>query len=236
MTAALGRDWEKAEMLFRLAIESNHSNALALNWLAIVLLVPQLRFAEAVDAVFAAYDLDPASPEIGNEIVWVRICCGQYGEAADQARRIVELHPLFVEACWSLAVAESASGNHVEARAALDRADRAGGPMAMTAALRCFADGARGDIEAARGNLARLEGWEDASAVRAIFRAWASAAIGDVEEGIRHLEQAVDDADPHAMYVEVFPPNARLRSHPRYPGILTRQRLRRLSAAASREP
>ncbi|MBL8213897.1 MAG: hypothetical protein JNK87_24475, partial [Bryobacterales bacterium] len=30
VTAALGRDWEKAEMLFRLAIESNHSNALAL--------------------------------------------------------------------------------------------------------------------------------------------------------------------------------------------------------------
>jgi tetratricopeptide (TPR) repeat protein len=102
LEAALNQNWEQAETLFRFALEANANSALALNWLAIVVLVPQLRFAEAVDAVFAAYDLDPASPEIGNEIVWVRICCGQYAEAAKQARRIVQLHSGFLESYWSL--------------------------------------------------------------------------------------------------------------------------------------
>ncbi len=87
LEAALNQNWEQAKTLFRFALEANSNSAFALNWLAIVALVAQLRFAEAVDAVFAAYDLDPASPEIGNEIVWVRICCGQYAEAAEQARQ-----------------------------------------------------------------------------------------------------------------------------------------------------
>jgi len=228
LAAALHQDWPRAENLFRFALEANANNALALNWLAIVVLVPQLRFAEAVDAVFAAYDLDPASPEIGNEIVWVRICCGQYAEAAEQSRRIVELHPGFLEAYWSLAAAECSSGCFPAASAALDDADRLAPAIPMTLALRCFVDGARGDFEAARRNLARLESVDDAAAARAIYRAWAYSAAGDVDRGMQYLELAVDDADPHALYVEVFPPNAPLRAHPRYPEVLRRQRLPRL--------
>ena len=230
LEAALHQDWLRAENLFRFALEANANNALALNWLAIVALVPQLRFAEAVDAVFAAYDLDPASPEIGNEIVWVRICCGQYAEAAEQARRIVDLHPSFLEAYWSLAVADCSIGDHLAASAALDGADRLAPTVPMTLALRCFVEGARGDVEAARQNLARLESLSDAPAARAIYRAWAYAAAGDMDRGMQYLERAVDDADPHALYVEVFPPNAPLRAHPRYPEILRRQRLPRLNA------
>jgi tetratricopeptide (TPR) repeat protein len=225
LQAALHQDWSQAEGMFQLALEANPNNALALNWLAIVVLVPQLRFEEAVDAVFAAYDLDPASPEIGNEIVWVRICCGQYLEAAEQARRIVGLHPEFLEAYWSLAVAECSCGRHGAASAALDRADRLGVAIPMTLALRCFVDGARGDFETARQSLGRLESLNDASATRAIHLAWAYAAAGDVDRGIQHLERAIDDADPHALYVEVFPPNAPLRAHARYSEVLRRQRL-----------
>ena len=225
LQAALHHDWLQAENLFRFAIEANANNALALNWLAIIVLVPQLRFAEAVDAVFAAYDLDPASPEIGNEIVWVRICCGQYAEAAEQASHIVELHPDFLEAYWSLAVAECSCGRNAAAIAALDRADRLGTAVPMTLALRCFVDGARGDLEAARRSLAGLDSRNGASTGRAIHRAWAYAAAGDVDRGMKYLERAVEDADPHALYVEVFPPNAPLRAHPRYPEILRRQRL-----------
>ena len=71
-----------------------------------------MRFEEAVDTVFAAYDLDPASPEIGNEIVWVRLCCRQFEESAEQGRRIIALHPSFLEAYWSLGLAESSLGHY----------------------------------------------------------------------------------------------------------------------------
>jgi len=230
LEAALNQNWEQAETLFRLALEANANSALALNWMAIIALIPQLRFSEAVDSVFAAYDLDPASPEIGNEIVWVRICCGQYTEAAEQARRIVELHPDFLEAYWSLAAAECSSGEHAAASAALDRADHLGDGVPMTLALRCFVEGARGNLEAARRSLVRLESLQDPSNTRAIHYAWAYGAIGDPDRGMHYLERAVDAADPHALYVEVYPPNAPLRIHRRYDQILRRQRLPRLGA------
>ena len=217
LEVVLRQDWEKSENLFRFALEANANNALALNWMSIVALVPQLRFADAVDAVFAAYDLDPASPEIGNEIVWVRICCGQFAEAAEQARRIVELHPGFLEAYWSLAAAVCSCGQHASAIDALDRADRLGPGIPMTLALRCFVEGARGDVEAARQSLFRLDSLSDPAAARAIYHAWAHAAVGDLDRGMQHLEMAVDDADPQALYVEVFPPNAPLRAHPDIP-------------------
>jgi tetratricopeptide (TPR) repeat protein len=233
LEAVLHHNWQQSEGLFRMALEKNSNSALALNWLAIVTLVPQQRFGEAVDSVFAAYDLDPASPEIGNEIVWVRICCGQNAEAATQARRIVELHPGFLEAYWSLAVAESSCGEHIAATEALDRADRLNPDIPMTLALRCFVDGARGDLEAAQRSLARLESIDDPSATRAIYRAWAYAAIGEHDRGMGYLERAVDVADPHALYVDVFPPNAALRAHPRYPEILRRQKLPSAHAAVA---
>jgi hypothetical protein len=63
-----------------------------------------------------------------------------------------------------------------------------------------------------------------------MFHVWAHAATGDLDRAMQHLERAVDMADPHALYVEVFPPNERLRAHPRYHEILHRQHLPRLNA------
>jgi hypothetical protein len=104
----------------------------------------------------------------------------------------------------------------------------------MTLALRCFVEGARGNLEAARQSLAHLDSLKEPSAARAIFRAWAYCATGDLELGMRNLEHAVSAADPHALYVEVFPPNAPLRAHQRYPEILRRQRLPRLDTQPTR--
>jgi hypothetical protein len=95
----------------------------------------------------------------------------------------------------------------------------------MTLALRCFVEGRRRNFEGGRAALARLESLNDPLAARAIYRAWAHAAVGDLDRGLRYLEEAVNAADPHALYVQVFPPNEPLRSHPAYLEIVRRQRL-----------
>jgi Flp pilus assembly protein TadD len=153
--ATLNRDWAASEALFRRALDARPSNALALNWLSIVALVPKMRFEEAVDAVFAAYDLDPGSPEIGNEIVWVRLCCGQFEESAEQGRRIVDLHPNFLEAYWSLGLAESALGRYSQACEAFDKAEQLGPDLPFTLALRGYAEGVGGNLVASSGSLLR---------------------------------------------------------------------------------
>jgi hypothetical protein len=67
-----------------------------------------------------------------------------------------------------------------------------------------YADVDGGNSELARQALARLESLEDPSAGCAIYSRLAYAAVGDLDRGMQYLELAMDDADPHAMYVEVF--------------------------------
>jgi len=220
LEATLHRNWAASEAMFRRALDTNPSNALALNWLSIIALIPRMRFEEAVDAVFAASELDPASPEIGNEIVWVRICCGQYEESAEQGRRIVGLHPNFLEGYWSLALAESAAGRHLSACAALDNAEGLTPGVPFTWAFRAFVEGMAGNRDAARQYLERLQTM--AGPVRALYLAWAHGGLGELDQAMAYLDQAVDAADPLALYMDVFYPFAPMRKHPGFDSIRRR--------------
>jgi tetratricopeptide (TPR) repeat protein len=223
--ATLNRDWEASETNFRRALALNPSNALALNWLSIITLIPQRRYEEAVDAVFAAYDLDPASPEIGNEIVWVRLCCRQFDESAEQGRRIITLHPNFLEAYWSLAIAEYARCRYAPACEVLDKAEQLGPEVPFTLAVRSLVEGVRGNIGAAKQYLARLQHTEKTAPARDLYYCWAYRGLGDLDRSIQHLQRAVDMADPLALYLDVFAPFDVLQGHPHYGQIRQQQRL-----------
>lgn len=225
LAATIDRDWSASETYFRRALAVNSNNALALNWLSIITLVPQMRFEEAFDAVFAAYDLDPASPEIGNEIVWVLVCCRQYDEAADQGRRIVALHPSFIEAYWSLGMAESALGHYSLARAALGAAEKLGPDMAFTLSLRCQVEGLAGNVRAAKQYLHRLQTIAESTPIRELYFSWAYAGLDEIDRAMLHLQNAVDSADPLALYIDVFYPFDRLHSHSQFNEIRKQQRL-----------
>jgi tetratricopeptide (TPR) repeat protein len=230
--ATLNRNWTASEALFRRALDANPSNALALNWLSIIAYVPQMRFEDAVDAVFAAYDLDPASPEIGNEVVWVRLCCNQFEESAEQGRRIVALHPTFLEAYWSLGLAESALGHYSVACEVFDRAEKLGPDVPFTLALRSHIEGVGGNAHAAKQYLHRLKRMGPSAPVRELYLAFAYGGIGEIDCAMEHLQRAVEAADPIALYVDVFVPFAPLRNHPGFEQIRQQQRL---SAVPSRD-
>lgn len=222
--ATLNRDWTASEALFRRALSSNPSSALALNWLSIISLVPRARFAEAVDSVFAAYDLDPASPEIGNEIVWVRVCCRQFEESAEQGRRMISLHPSFLEAYWSLSLAELGLERYTAAREALDIADQLVPGVQFTLALRILVEGVAGNLEKAMIGLRQLQDASKIEPVRELYYCWAYSGLGDLDRAMEHLQSAIDAADPLALYVDVFVPFDRLRNHGGFARI--RQQLR----------
>jgi tetratricopeptide (TPR) repeat protein len=214
--ATLDRNWDESEANFRRALDANSSNALALNWLSIIALIPRMRFEEAVDAVFAASDLDPASPEIGNEIVWVRICCRQFEESAEQGRRIVALHPTFLEAYWSLGLAESALGHYSFACKAFDKAEELAPGVPFTLALRSYVEGMGGNPRRAKQYLNRLRDTGKSAPVRELYYCWAYTGLGELDQAMQHLQRAIDAADPLALYVDVFLPFDRLRSHRQY--------------------
>jgi tetratricopeptide (TPR) repeat protein len=221
----VNRNWSASEALFRRSLEINPNNALALNWLAIINLIPRGRFEEAIDAAFSALELDPASPEIGNEIVWVYLCSQRYEEAVEQGRRIIALHPNFLEAYWSLSLAESASGRPDQALEILDQAESLVRGVAFTLALRVFVEGMHGRIERATEHLRQLHALADSVALRDLYFVWAYGGIGDVEKAMQYLRRAMDANDPLTLYIKVFYPFTPVRSHPEFGELLQRQRL-----------
>ena len=213
---ALKHEWELAESNFRRAIRHNPSYSMGLNWLSIACLVPLSRFDEAIDAVFEAYDLDPVSPEIGNEIVWVRICCGQYAESAEQGRRMISQHPDFVEAYWSLGLAESALGNHEGARRALQAAEDLDPNIPHTIAWRGFVEGCAGNREDAERYLVRLNEMRNHCPVRPIHYSWVYSGLCDLDASVDYFEKAIAETDPFTLYADCFPTYLNLHQHPRF--------------------
>lgn len=213
---ALKHDWALAEANFRRAISQNPSYSMGLNWLSIACLAPLSRFDEAIDAVFEAYDLDPLSPEIGNEIVWVRICCGQFAESAEQGRRMISQYPDFVEAYWSLGLAESSQGNHEEARRAFQAAEDLDQSIPHTIAWRGFVEGRAGNRKEAEQYLARLNEMSHEYPVRPVHYCWVYSGLGELDKSMDYFEKAVAEADPFTLYADVFPTYFNLHQHPRF--------------------
>jgi len=213
---ALKHEWALAEANFRRAFSQNPSYSMGLNWLSIACLAPLSRFDEAIDAVFEAYDLDPLSPEIGNEIVWVRICCGQFVESAEQGRRMISQYPEFVEAYWSLGIAESSLGNHEEARRAFQAAEGLDPNIPHTIAWRGFVEGCAGNRNEAERYLARLNEMSQTYPVRPIHHSWVYSGLGELDKSMDFFEMAVAEADPFTLYADVFPTYINLHRHPRF--------------------
>lgn len=213
---ALNRDWTSAEANFRRAIRQNPSYSMGLNWLSIACLVPLSRFDEAIDAVFEAYDLDPLSPEIGNEIVWVRICCGQFAESADQGHRMISQYPEFVEAYWSLGLAESALGNHEAARRAFQAAEDLDPNIPHTIAWRGYVEGCAGNRNEAHLYLSRLDKMRNTCPVRSIHYSWVYSGLGNLDASLDYFEKAIAEADPFTLYADVFSTYRNLKKHPRF--------------------
>ena len=210
--ATLKRDWEGSEANFRRALAANPSNALALNWLSIIALIPRMRFEEAVDAVFAAYDLDPASPEIGNEIVWVWLYAVSIWRSSRRTRQ--KGHRLASELLGGLLVpglAEFALGHYSHARRALNEADQLAPGAQFTLALRALIEGSGGKVGTAKQC---LEGLQEMCPIRSSKGSVTIGgltpkvmALGDLDRAIECLQRAIGMADPLALYIEdVFVP------------------------------
>lgn len=213
---ALRHEWTLGESNFRRAIQQNPSNSLGLNWLSIICLVPLGRFAEAVDTVFDAYDLDPHSPEIGNEIVWVRINCRQFAESAEQGRRMISQHKDFLEAYWSLGLAESALGRHEAAIRAFQIAEDLSPDVPHTLAWKGLVEGRAGNYDAAKRCLIRLDEIKATAPVRPLHYSWILSEIGEIESALDYFERAVAEADPLTLYADMFFIYDSLRNSPRF--------------------
>src|SRR5438552_3980980 len=110
-------------------------------------------------------------------------------------------------------MAESALGHHSLARAALDMAEKLGPDVPFTLSLRCQVEGLAGNARSAKQYLHRLQKIAESTPIRELYLCWAYAGLDATDRAMLHLQNAVDSADPLALYIDVFYPFDRLHSH-----------------------
>jgi tetratricopeptide (TPR) repeat protein len=129
---------------------------------------------------------------------------------------MISQHKDFLEAYWSLGLAESALGHHDAALRAFRIADDLAPDLPHTLAWRGFVEGRAGNHGAAKRCLARLHEIKTTAPVRSIHYSWILSEIGEVESALDYFERAIAEADPFTLYANVFFVYDSLRNSPRF--------------------
>ena len=117
----LDADWVAAEASYAEALALNPSNETALRSYGLMLAL-ESRYAEALDCVDRARELDPLCLATSTTATWARYVSGDYDGAIAQCRHTLEMDPEFVNAHRVLAAALLQAGRADEAAAQLELA------------------------------------------------------------------------------------------------------------------
>jgi TolB-like protein/Tfp pilus assembly protein PilF len=113
-------DWDRAEQEFRLALRASPEYATAHHWYA-NLLSRRGRFDEGMEHIRKAYELDPLSPIINQDVGYNFTLAGDQESAMAQYRYVLELEPEFPTTTLVYAYASLGVGDFEEGRRALAR-------------------------------------------------------------------------------------------------------------------
>ena len=223
----LDADWVAAEASYAEALSLNPSNEAALRSYGLMLAL-ESRYAEALDCVDRARELDPLCLATSTTATWARYVSGDYDGAIAQCRHTLEMDPEFVNAHRVLAAALLQAGR-----------SRGGGRAAGAGVdLRRLASGAAGVAGARQGR----DGLPNAAARadRARPRARGHTLCAAVPSGVgiyrprftgrgvrRALDQAWVDRDPALAMLDAEPRFEPLRGDARYRSLIDRIRIPR---------
>jgi eukaryotic-like serine/threonine-protein kinase len=134
LVRSLSWKFEEAESAYKRAIALNESYPTAHHWYSRLLRATG-RLDQASAEINRARDLDPLSLVIMNNVAEIFIDRGQWREAEEQLRRILELDPTFFVAHQTLAVCYAKQGRLDQAlssaETAVAQSNRANGPLAL---------------------------------------------------------------------------------------------------------
>jgi eukaryotic-like serine/threonine-protein kinase len=225
-------DWNRAEELFRRAIEEDSSYATAHHWYADYL-AGRGRLDEALHEMRRAAELDPLSRIIGNEVGWILCLMHRPDEALVQGESMRRLDPNFAHTYFILGLAQIQKGQGREAVVSLQRAIDLSGFYSHISAALARAYAVAGDTAAAVDVLRDMERRSTNQYVAPFAFAVAHTALGHKTEAFKWLHKGIDQRDlflPENFFDPLLDP---LRSDPRYVEILPRMGLARSRSSAS---
>jgi tetratricopeptide (TPR) repeat protein len=212
-------NWPEAERDYKRALELEPGRGWSHYAYAAFYLSPLGRHSEALAEIEQARQLEPLSANINNSVGIIHMRRREYGIAADQFRKTLELAPDFTTARANLAVCYGLQGRFDEALAELRLIDS----PATTAWVYATA----GKTAEARKLLNQLERESRIRYIPGVDFALIYSALGERDLAMSSLERAYEEHEPRMAWLKVGPRFDPLRSDPRFQALLEKIGLNR---------
>jgi eukaryotic-like serine/threonine-protein kinase len=213
-------DWPRAEKTFRQAIRLDPGYATARQWLAMNLLTPMRRFAEAEEQLRRALESEPLSPVLRTSLGLLELYRRDFRQAVEHSQATLELDPGFAMSYYCLGLAQAAQEEHVAAVASLVRARELAPESAEIFSALASSRALAGERAVAQRKLQallarRLEGYVPATLVAQL-----QVALGEREAAFEWLHRAVEERCIDLLWLGVKPLFDSLQDDPRFPGLM----------------
>lgn len=215
-------DWLEAEECFRRSIEAAPSYATAHQWLAMNLLTPCRRFAEAVARLDRAEELDPRSGAVAVSRGIVAFYERDLAYAAQALDAAARAHPRFGLAHYFLGQCLEAMGHGDKAVEPLRHAVMLSDERSETLAALGHSLGSQGQTEEAEGVARRLANRARRGYVSPALRAQVQLGLKKGGAALDLLEEAAEVRAAELVWLGVQPAYDPLREEPRFQALLER--------------
>lgn len=214
-------DWQGAQDGYRRAIALNPNYATARHWYS-EYLTAMGRFDEAFVEVRRAKEINPLSPGISAQEVWILFYARRFDEAIERGRRIAEMNPDYAEIYDPLKRCYDQKGMYAEAIAARQKRRKlAGWDATETAALKEAA--ATSDTAVYWKKRLEQEIEEARNELPMPFEmAGIYAQLGEKDLAFESLDKAIEIRSYPVMFLRVTPDIDPLRADPRFADALRR--------------
>jgi TolB-like protein/Tfp pilus assembly protein PilF len=181
---------------------------------------------EAVAELEKALELDPLSADLRGWLAQT-LCLGHYyGQAVEQAQRLVELHPENHMAHSVLGFVYLNSKSFEDSIASLRKAvELSGGKSPLPFGWLGLSFGLAGQTAEARSVLERLSSMACARYVPPTCFAWTHLGLGEIDQVFIWMDRAVDAPDRMMAAIKTYPFLDPIRSDTRFKDLLRRMNL-----------
>jgi len=215
--------WQKSEENYKQAIQLNPGFATARQRYALML-ATQGRFAEAIEEIKKAQELDPLSKIINTDVGLVHLLMGNADRAIDKCKEVLEIDPVFSVALFVQGLAYEQSGKTESAITNFRQAVNASNNNSITKSALGHALAISGDNTEALKILQELESPSDHQYVSPYCIATIYAGLGKPDEVFRWLNKAVDNKSVWMIHLHFSadPRFKEFKTDKRYEEILQR--------------
>ncbi|HEV2912653.1 MAG TPA: protein kinase [Pyrinomonadaceae bacterium] len=214
-------DWERAEQLFKRAIELN-TNYPGAHESYSYLLSAQGRFKEGLREIRRAAEINPLSAMDVTMVSWNLYQARQYDAVIAQSQKVFEVNPLFGVGYVPLAAAYERKGMLDEAIQTARKASSLMPGSVIPFWTLGHALAVSGERQEAQRILAEMERLSAERYISAYHMAVIHTGLGEYDEAFACLEKACEDRDPWLIWLGTEPKFDDLRSSPRFADLLSR--------------